>query len=81
MAQGKSREAVSHFTEAASVYDEQTPLFLFTLAKAYLESGETHQSLDCAKQARQAATSFSQFSLLSEIDEFLNRHSVESPKP
>jgi len=73
-AQSKTREAIPHFVEAASLHDEQTPLILFTLARAHAQLGEIQQSVEWAQRAKQAASSFSQSALLADIDDFLKQH-------
>jgi tetratricopeptide (TPR) repeat protein len=79
LTQGKARDAIPHFIETIVARDEQTPLFLFTLAKAHFQMGELREGMSRAEEARQQAKSLSQLSLLAEIDQFLKQHRTQVP--
>ena len=70
---GKNREAIQHFLKTLTVEDQSTPLFLYTLAKAYARGGNRQKAIAYAQWAQQGALSFGHGTLVAEIERLLRR--------
>lgn len=71
--QGRHPEAIQHFRKTVAIEDASTAMFLFTLAKAYVESGDSAKAGACAEEARQRATFYGHKELADDLQEFLRR--------
>ena len=73
LAQGQPRAAVAEFEKLQQPIDGDTPRYVFGLATALVQAGDTEAGRRYAIEARQLAASFGQSDLAAAIDRELAR--------
>ena len=69
--QGKTPEAIAHLLKTLGVEDEQTPLFLYTLADAYAGAGDSQKAAHYAQQAIARAVPLGQTEVAADVENLL----------